>query len=125
MVAPKPEGDDDAGDDDEEKKVLDPKQSPEFVIYLHAPDDFLINRVKGLDEATIAGTHFTQEDMERRLKKYHKDNTSEDGSPVLESFFKENSINVLHINVNTSTVEDIVKAIKIFVEKVTFPDNNE
>jgi len=52
----------------------------------------LKQRVKELPEKEILGTHYTEDGMKRRIELYKKNNTSDNGSPVLETFFKENTI---------------------------------
>ena len=57
--------------------------------------------------------------MERRLKIYHDNNYSEAGNPVLLDFFKEHKIEIIKVNVQTSSTEDAFRAMRAFVEKVS------
>ena len=56
--------------------------------------------------------------MKRRLKEYRANNQSEDGSPVLMTFFEENKIEYIQVNVENMNDEDIFNTITVFVEKV-------
>lgn len=56
--------------------INNPEIFPSSVIVLKADDDFLINRIKNLSEAEVEGTHFTYNDMIRRLKIYRTANNS-------------------------------------------------
>jgi len=47
-------------------------------------------RVKELPEKEVLGTHYTEDGMKRRTDLYKKNNFSDNGSPVLETFFKDN-----------------------------------
>jgi len=55
--------------------------------------------------------------MTRRITASKKFNFSDNGSPVLETFFKENSITVLKLEVDNMSTEDAFKMLKTFVEK--------
>jgi len=84
---------------------------------LQAKDDSLKTRVKELPEEKILGTHYNEEGMGRRILSYKKNNFSDNGAPVLETFFKENGVNVLKLEIDTIPAENVFKALKIFVEK--------
>jgi len=105
--------------DDDAPKILDERKAPQFVIQLLADDEFLKERVRELPEEIVAGTHYTDEGMERRLKIYHDNNYSEAGNPVLLDFFKEHKIEIIKVNVQTSSTEDAFRAMRAFVEKVS------
>ena len=53
-----------------------------------------MNRVKELPEEKIAGTHYNQVDMVRRLKKYREANNSEIAEPAVQDFFTQKGIQV-------------------------------
>ena len=97
--------------------AVDTKIIPQFVIKLEASDEFLKVRVKGLPEEKIAGTHYTEEGMNRRLPIYHKYNTIE-GAPFTTTFFEENNIEVFKQKCEGLSEEEILQAIKGYVEKV-------
>jgi len=98
--------------------VIDTRKVPEFVIQFQASDEFLNTRVKNLTEEDILETHYTEEGMKRRLAVYKKDNVSEGGNSVLSTFFDENKIEILKVQCETMSNENIFDAIKIFVERV-------
>ena len=100
------------------KDVLNAEKVPEFVVRLEGSDEFLKARTKGLPEENVVGTHFTEEGMNRRLDIYNKNNISEGGVSVLSTFFNENNIDILHVNVEALPNEEIFNTIKIFVERV-------
>jgi len=54
--------------------------------------------------------------MNRRNVVYKKNNFSENGSPVLETFFKDNKIPILKLEITADNGEEIFKKIKIFIE---------
>ena len=66
----------------------------EFVISLNASDEFLRNRVMHLPEASVTGTHNTEEGFQRRLMEYRSLNT--DDETVL-NYFDELEIHPEHI----------------------------
>ena len=67
--------------------IVDTEISPSHVVLLTAEDKFLIDRVKNLSEEKIAGTHYTLNDMKRRLKQYRTDNNSVVGEFSVIDFF--------------------------------------
>ena len=48
----------------------------------------MIERVRGLTEEEISGTHYNAKDMARRLKDYRFHNNSEVAEPSVQDFFK-------------------------------------
>ena len=62
---------------------------PSSVILLQQNDDYLINRVKNLDEDIVAGTHYNLKDMKRRLKTYRDANESKVADKNVSDFFNE------------------------------------
>ena len=105
-------------DPDNPPMMIDNRKIPEFVLKLEASEQFLKNRVKQLPEESLENTHYTEEGMNRRLDIYNKNNISEGGVSVLSTFFNENNIDILHVNVEALPNEEIFNTIKIFVERV-------
>jgi len=116
--APAPVKEDEEVDPDNPPMMIDNRKVPEFVIKLEASEQFLKNRIKKLPEEDVENTHYTEEGMQRRLNIYNKNNISEGGSSVLSTFFKENNIDILNVNVESLPNEEIFDTIKIFVERV-------
>ena len=54
---------------------------PASCIVLKGDDLNLTNRVKGLSEDSIIGTHYNQKDMDRRLTAYRTANNSKVAEP--------------------------------------------
>ena len=98
--------------------VIDDRKVPEFVVKFESTDEALKARIKGLPEEQVAGTHYNEEGMTRRLLAYNKNNFSESGSPVLATFFNENNIEILNLKLENMTDEEVFKAMKIFIERV-------
>ena len=46
----------------------------------------------------MAGTHYNEEGMIRRLANYRKNNDKSTGKPIFVDFFKENKVEVLDVN---------------------------
>ena len=59
------------------------------VLVLKADDEFLIQRVKDLPEASVDGTHYNYNDMVRRLKAYRMANNSQMAEPSIQQFFQD------------------------------------
>ena len=70
-----------------DKHVVDTDIFPSSVIVLEGADSELINRVRELPEDQIFGTHYTMEDMKRRIRKYREINNSEVAEPSVQDFF--------------------------------------
>jgi len=104
-------------DEETEKKILDKRQAPEYVVIFQAKDDYLKGRIKELPEEKVVGTHWTEDGMNRRIGGYKKNNFSDNGAPVLETFFKENGIQILKLDVDALQTDDVFKSVKIFLEK--------
>lgn len=88
-------------------------------------------RVKELPEEKIAGTHWNDADMDRRLKEYRDSNNSEIGDPSIVEFFKKWDIEVFDEKANGEEAQ-LVEAFKIFIERkgkpfnyMTFDDEDE
>jgi len=65
---------------------------PSNVLVMNGDDSFLVERVKNLSEKEIQGTHYTYEDMVRRLKAYRTANNSQVADPSVSDFFKQYGI---------------------------------
>ena len=76
----------------------------EFVVSLNASDEFLRNRVMNLPEASVSGTHNTEEGLQRRLVEYRNLNT--DDETVLNNF-DELEIHPEHIGKKTMILIDL------------------
>jgi hypothetical protein len=63
---------------------------------LTGDDEALINRVRGLSQEEIEGTHYNGKDMSRRLKDYRIFNNSEVAEPSVQDFFKNQCKISLH-----------------------------
>ena len=61
---------------------------PSSCIVLEGSDEELINRVRDLPEDKIVGTHYSRDDMVRRLKTYRTANNSIVAEPSVQYFFK-------------------------------------
>ncbi|NWW69953.1 KAD7 kinase, partial [Climacteris rufus] len=105
--------------EEEETKGKIPKFNkiiiPEFVFSLTASDEFLINRIINLPENIVVGTHYTEDQFLRSLKRFRELNT--DDVTVL-NYFDELEIHPQFIDVavyedpeNRLTVPKIIKEI--------------
>lgn len=100
--------------------VVDDKIYPSSCIVLNGADEVLLHRVRDLPEAAIQGSHYTAEDMARRLKLYRTANNSEVAEPSVQDFFARNGIKVF--NESTNTPQQIaLAAFKIYIERVSYP----
>ena len=70
----------------------------------------------------MTGTHFTDADMERRLKIYKEKNQSTVGDPSISTFFQQYNIPVF-IQSGTQPEEELLNAMKIFIEQSGKPKN--
>jgi hypothetical protein len=61
--------------------VANPDIFPSSVLVLNGEDNFLIDRVKNLNEDAIKDTHYNYESMVRRLKAYRTANNSQVAEP--------------------------------------------
>lgn len=89
---------------------------PSNFILLEASDEFLMDRVKNFTQDMVENTHYTPEDMKRRLKLYRKWNESEIGEPSLADFFKD-SIQVYRESASKDEVEAL-RGFIIYIERV-------
>jgi len=108
--------------EDEESQVVH-SVYPEVVIQLNASNDFLTKRAKDLPEQLVAGTHYNDEGMKRRLAAYREANNEKTG-PVLTDFFTKRNLEVLQLDYGevdkkTTSVsnEEIIAKIQEHVEQ--------
>lgn len=99
-----------------ENYEVDKTIAPGSFLRLDGEDDFLKQRIKGLPQDKVAGTHWaTEADMDRRLKAYREFNKSDVSNPCLTDFFSKYSIP--HFNQLCNEPEEkIIEAFKIFIE---------
>ena len=80
-----------------------------------------MKRVRDLPEAEIAGTHYNQEDITRRLKLYRTANNSQVAEPSVQDFFNKQGIKIFTESVTTQVLT-AMSAFKIYIERVSiFP----
>lgn len=72
--------------------VVDEAIVPKSCIVLTGNDKDLIKRVKNLPEHVIRGTHYTAQDMARRLATYRELNNSTVAEPSVSDFFKAQGV---------------------------------
>ena len=109
-----PEGEEPSFD----KHVKDEEIFPSSVIVLEGADADLIKRVRELPEAQIVGTHYTEADMQRRIKAYRQANNSEVAEPAVQDFFREQGIKFFKLDMMVK-VSDALNSLKIYIERVS------
>lgn len=72
-----------------DKHVKDQTIFPGSIIVMEGRDEDLVQRVRELPEDQILGSHYTSEDMKRRLKDYRLANNSTVAEPAIQDFFRE------------------------------------
>ncbi|XP_042721852.1 adenylate kinase 7 [Lagopus leucura] len=89
--------------------------TPEFVISLTAPDEFLKNRIINLPESVVAGTHYTQDRFLQSLNNFREINAEDE---TVLNYFDELEIHPQFIDVakyedseNRFIVKQIIKEI--------------
>jgi adenylate kinase len=105
-----------------ENYETDPAITPSSVLRMDAEDDFLKQRVKDLPEEKVQGTHWTDADLDRRLKAYREANNSSVDDPSLTSFFEKHGIEV-HASSAADEEEKVFEGQKIFIERIERPKN--
>jgi hypothetical protein len=75
-----------------------------------------------LPEETVAGTHWNDEGMTRRLKGYAETNESAEGNSSVKDFFEEHSTRLLTQEAEGEE-EKLVEAFKVFIERDGKPFN--
>lgn len=98
--------------------IVDEAIVPKSCIVLTGSDADLIKRVKNQPEHVIKGTHYTNEDMARRLKAYRTANNSTVAEFSVSDFFKQQGISLFSMEC-TSATEMALDAFKIYVERVS------
>ena len=91
---------------------------PGSILVLEGRDADLIKRVRDLPEEKLLGTHYSLEDMQRRLKAYRLANNSTVAEPAVQDFFKQQGIKFYQENVCTRT-KDALNGFKIYIERVS------
>ena len=90
---------------------------PSSCIVLKGEDDALIKRVRELPEDQITGTHYTKDDMLRRLKAYRTANNSVVAEPSVQDFFKKQGVGIYSEEISTNQ-KDALNGFKIYIERV-------
>ena len=101
-----------------DKHVKNDAIFPGSVIVLEGADESLIDRVRELPEDRIAGTHYKEADMRRRIKEYRVANNSTVAEPAVQDFFREQGIKFFKEDILTRT-RDALNSFKIYVERVS------
>lgn len=91
---------------------------PSSAIVLTGKDKELMDRVKQHPEERIAGTHYNEADMKRRLATYRTANNSVVAEPSVQEFFKRQCIKVYQEDINTSE-KQALNGFKIYIERVS------
>lgn len=71
-----------------DKHVKDETIFPGSIVVMEGRDEDLVQRVRELPEDQILGSHYTPEDMKRRLKSYRIANNSTVAEPAIQDFFQ-------------------------------------
>jgi hypothetical protein len=101
---------------------VNPAIMPQSSIIFNQTDDFLIKRVKNMDEDQVANTHYNLDDMKRRLKSYRSWNESNIAEPSMSEFFKNREVPVFEKDA-AETAETAWHTIRIFIEREGKPTN--
>ena len=94
---------------------LNPKLAINYAVNIEATDEFIINKVKELAADKAANTHYTEDNTNRRLKKYHTDNPED--SDNINEFLKAMGIATIPSNITTTKEDEILKGIYNNIEK--------
>lgn len=62
--------------------MIDPRIKPDTILMLNAPKSYMMHYIDRITEEEIAGTHYTEKDLDRRLKRWETNNISDDASFV-------------------------------------------
>jgi len=120
--------DDDEDDLEEGQKknfdgyLVDQAIVPKSCIVLTGNDADLTKRVKHLPESAIKGTHYTAQDMQRRLKAYRTANNSQVAEYSVSDFFEQQGISLFKKSCTTET-NKALDAFKIYIERNEKPFN--
>jgi adenylate kinase len=97
--------------------LVDQAIVPKSCIVLTGNDADLTKRVKHLPESAIKGTHYTAQDMQRRLKAYRTANNSQVAEYSVSDFFEQQGISLFKKSCTTET-NKALDAFKIYIERV-------
>lgn len=92
-------------EEEEGEKEIKKLILPDFVITLEASDEFLYKRVMSMPENKIQGTHYTEEQMVRRVNEFRANNTEEN---TLLNIFDEIDIHPIVVNAETDDQDAIL-----------------
>lgn len=95
---------------------------PSSCIVLTGDDASLTKRVRDLPESAVTGTHYTKEDMVRRLQAYRTANNSTVAEPAVQDFFKKQGISVCTEKIDTEE-RHALNGFKIYIERNEKPFN--
>lgn len=101
-----------------DKHIKDDTIFPGSVIVMEGRDDDLVQRVRELPEDQIVGSHYTPDDMKRRLKDYRLANNSTVAEPAIQDFFREQGIKFFKESIQTRT-KNALNAFQIYIERVS------
>ena len=85
---------------------------------LDGSDEALIHRVRELTEDQIAGTHYNDADMKRRIRDYRDANNNKVAEPAVQDFFLQQGIKFFKESMQTST-RNALNSFKIYIERVS------
>lgn len=97
--------DEEAEDDKDKVKFLKDIVPNKFILLEEKSDNVVIERIKNKKQEEIDGTHYTRQDMIRRLNRYRTENESTIGELPLIEFFKENSIDFIELKGSSKDTE--------------------
>ena len=94
-------------------REIDELITPNHIIQLSASDDFLNNRIKMIpEEQVLAGLHYSEQDMARRLDTYRKANEAPNGDPSICDFFveyKNDEIEIQDTSIESTAVSETLQ----------------
>jgi len=97
---------------------------PSNAVVLTGDDEALIERVRGLSQEEIEGTHYNSKDMARRLKDYRFFNNSEIADPSVQDFFKNQcKISLQTVDAVNQSSDHALCSMKIYIERNEKPVN--
>ncbi|MEE6494462.1 hypothetical protein FKM82_017144 [Ascaphus truei] len=113
-------------DEEDEEEIrgkmpnFDSTITPDYVISLDAPDEFLKTRVTNLPESVVAGTHYAQERFLRTLTHFRDSNTEDE---TVLNYFDEAEIHPQHIDVSKDDDSHYRDVLKQIIKPVGQPQN--
>ncbi len=90
---------------------------PAKVILIEAADELLTERTNAIPEEQRKGTHYTPEEMERRLQEYKDRNDESQGYQPVVAFFQKRGIEVLTLKAEQPEPK-LQRQVQDFLEKV-------